>query len=268
MGEHDESSEDLLSLLGDMASFDDAQINEGYNNNKDEPKRKLPDWMSDPQKVEAEQIRIVQERRLKKEAFRAEAASLWAQKENYATWQELSSPPRSGRIICFDLETTGFGSDDSIIEIGGVELIDGYRTGVLFQSYAKSRGPIHPMAQVTHQITESVLKAAPPIEVCMTSFLDWVGNSPLVSHNISFDLRMLDQELARLGLSSFAQGHQVFCSLKYWRKCFPLRSATLNDLSAAFNVHKVVRRQTHGALVDSEILANCYIHLLHLVVNK
>jgi len=43
----------------------------------------------------------------------------------------------NGRIICFDLETTGFAIDDCIIEIGAVELIDGYRTGALFQSYVK-----------------------------------------------------------------------------------------------------------------------------------
>jgi DNA polymerase III epsilon subunit-like protein len=52
----------------------------------------------------------------------------------------LSEPLRSGRIIVFDLETTGFSSQtDSIIEIGAVEVIDCVRTGLLFQSYAQPR---------------------------------------------------------------------------------------------------------------------------------
>lgn len=54
-------------------------------------------------------------------------------------WEEVFEPPQQGRVICFDLETTGFSREDGIIEIGAVELIDGYRTGVLFQSYAKPR---------------------------------------------------------------------------------------------------------------------------------
>lgn len=47
---------------------------------------------------------------------------------------------QEGRVICFDVETTGFARTDSIIEIGAVELIDGIRTGCLFQSYIKNRG--------------------------------------------------------------------------------------------------------------------------------
>lgn len=44
-----------------------------------------------------------------------------------------------GRSICFDVETTGFARSDGCIEIGAVEMIDGFRTGVLFQSYIKPR---------------------------------------------------------------------------------------------------------------------------------
>jgi len=143
-------------------------------------------------------------------------------------------------------------------------LIDGYRTGALFQSYAKARVPIHPMAQAAHQISAEMLHSAPPIDLCIASFLEWVGASPLVSHNALFDMRLLAQELKRLNLDLAFKGHIVFCTLKYWRRLYPQRATTLDDMSAAFGVHKVVRRTIHGALVDAEILANCFMHLVRL----
>lgn len=180
-----------------------------------------------------------------------------------------------------------------------------------------SRGPIHPMAQAAHQISTEMLQSAPPIDFCISSFLEWVGTSPLVSHNTSyvvitrvsrcindlfrFDMRMLSQELQRLELDQAFRGHIAFCTLKYWRKLYPQRAGTLDDMSAIFGVHKVrtagylsevlastknrvvfqivwlsffthlianlfknvqvVRRNIHGALVDAEILANCFMRL-------
>jgi len=221
---------------------DDSQATQS-NESATKKSRGLPDWMKDPSEIIAQQDTHSSALRANKEAFRNAATSEWENKPE-SVWKEVHAPPHKGRVICFDLETTGFGSEDSIIEIGAVEMIDGYRTGVLFQSYAKPRGPIHPMAQAAHQITEAMLHTAPPIELCVASFLDW--------------------ELVRQSLDVKLSGHEVFCSLKYWRKLYPERAGTLNDMSAAFGVQRVVRRNVHGALVDAEILSNCFLHLLRL----
>jgi len=252
----------LAEILGDLSS-ESSTISPPLKK-----RGALPDWMRDPHEIAAEQDKISRELRAKKEEFRCAANKEWdgaSDTENTGKiWEEAFELPQQGRVICFDLETSGFSHEDSIIEIGAVELIDGYRTGVLFQSYAKPRVPIHPMAQAAHQISEATLQQAPPVEFCVASFLDWVGESPLVSHNASFDMRMLTQELEKLGLREKFSRHLVFCTLKYWRKKFPQRAGTLDDMSAMFGVSRVVRRSVHGALVDAEILACCYTHLLRL----
>eukprot|EP00026_Physarum_polycephalum_P012937 Phypoly_transcript_13288.p1 GENE.Phypoly_transcript_13288~~Phypoly_transcript_13288.p1 ORF type:complete len:272 (+),score=41.05 Phypoly_transcript_13288:225-1040(+) len=262
---------DLIGVLEAMEEETEMQMgeeNEGRENKTHN--RKLPDWMRDPHEVAEETVQRALAMQAMKKAFRDTAATECGINENEkyqdtgSRWIELEYPVHKGRVICFDLETTGFGNEDSIIEVGAVELIDGYRTGSLFQSYAKPRGKIHPMAQAAHEITESMLHNAPPIQIVMASFLDWIGTSPLVAHNLSFDLRMLNQELDRLDMGHFVTHHPAFCSLRYWRKLFPQRSGTLDDLSASFGVSRIIRRFTHGALVDSEVLAQCYAKLCKL----
>src|SRR5438876_558666 len=80
-----------------------------------------------------------------------------------------------------------------IIEIGAVEIVDGIRTGFLFQSYAKNTASIHPMAFEAHQISEEMLLHQESLETVLKRFLKWVGDSPLVAHNLKFDIRMLSQ---------------------------------------------------------------------------
>jgi len=265
------SSSDMMALLEDICDEDEVD-----DTSTAVPQRRLPDWMRDPKQVAAEQQRILQEQRIKKEAFRHEAMREWSvtpsptdddeMEVSIAGWVELSDPPRKGRMICFDLETTGFSKEDSIIEIAAVELIDGFRSGVLFQSYAKPRKWIHPMAFAAHQISDKMLQHAPPIQIALISFLEWVGTSPLVAHNLAFDLRMLRQEMERLGFV-MQNAHEVFCTMKYFRRLFPSRQYSLDAVSITFGVNQVVHRKLHGALVDSEILAQIYGHLVR-VTNK
>lgn len=96
-----------------------------------------------------------------------------------------------GRVVVFDLETSGFSAEDrylqqyffsllsnlcSIIEIGAVELIDGERTGSVFQSYAKALGPINPYAFAAHELSEEFLSHHPSIEKVCTNFVKWYAS--------------------------------------------------------------------------------------------
>jgi DNA polymerase-3 subunit epsilon len=120
----------------------------------------------------------------------------------------------TARLIAFDVETTGFATDDCIIEIGAVEILAGRQTGVQFHSFVNAVKRSHPLAQRVHSIPEEVLLASPPIEQVLLDFLNWVcinggpfskrecasdigqvGDSVLVAHNLAFDLRMLRQEV-------------------------------------------------------------------------
>ncbi|GAM28380.1 hypothetical protein SAMD00019534_115560 [Acytostelium subglobosum LB1] len=179
---------------------------------------------------------------------------------------EVEEPPVESRVVCFDLETSGFGPEDSIIEIGAVELINGCRTGLTFQSYAKPKNVIHPAAQEIHRLSSFLLQSSPPIEYVLASFLDFVGDSPLVAHNLAFDRRMLIQEMMRCKIPVKAE-QKCFCTMRYFRRMYRETNYSLDSVSQRLNINKLLLRRTHGALVDSEILAIVYNHLVSLPAN-
>lgn len=244
------SSEDRLRVVrGDQ--MERIEVGEMEEENK-EKKRKLPEWVDKDYELRQKEIEAerVAKYRQWKESLRASGdpnAKLPVQVEM------LQEFPATGRIICFDLETTGFGSDDNIIEIGAVELIDGCRTGALFQSYCQPLKAVHPMAQEAHGLSDSFLQSQPSLRTILTSFLRWIGTSPLVAHNASFDIRMLFQSLALCRISQ--PSLQVLCSLQYFRRMFPGLPYSLDSAAAYFKVSSEFHRKKHGALVDSEILA-------------
>lgn len=172
----------------------------------------------------------------------------------------LPEPIRRGRVIAFDLETTGFSTNDSIVEFGAVEIIDCVRTGLLFQSYAQPRTEIDPRAEALHGLNRTKLQKALPIQIVLASFLAWVGSSPLVAHNAVFDCRFLFVEMSRLNLT-FAKEMQVFCTQTYFRRKYPGRSYGLNDVALFLGLKVEERILHHTALVDAELLANVYIRL-------
>eukprot|EP01112_Ceratiomyxa_fruticulosa_P017476 TRINITY_DN5450_c0_g1_i1.p1 TRINITY_DN5450_c0_g1~~TRINITY_DN5450_c0_g1_i1.p1 ORF type:complete len:586 (-),score=157.07 TRINITY_DN5450_c0_g1_i1:92-1849(-) len=229
--------------------------------------RKLPDWMLDPLTVQRNEENEARQYREKKDKFKEESTlPLYSLLFSDHQCEEIEELP-TGRVICFDVETTGFGVDDSIIEIGAIEIVDGYRTGVVFQSYAQPRKPIHPMAFLAHQLSESMLyNSAPTLDFVIPNFLKFVGDSPLIAHNLHFDMRMLLLELERLNLH-ITPSHKLFCTMRYFRKKYPQRPYSLSALSIFFGIDQVIRRKTHGALVDSEILAQVYTRLLKLFSN-
>jgi DNA polymerase-3 subunit epsilon len=174
------------------------------------------------------------------------------------------------RVICFDVESTGFASTDGIIEIGAVEYIYGQRTGVLFQSYIKPTVPVNHHAAEVHGLTNMMLASAPPAKLVIPSFLSWVGSSPLVAHNARFDMRMLQQEANRLGLGDTLKEKPVFCTMRSYRKLYPGRPYALIDLyTALLGAERYASNSqicnpklpNHSAIVDCEILGEIFLKL-------
>eukprot|EP01132_Coremiostelium_polycephalum_P011138 gene11138-13643_t len=249
------------------------------NNDKDNDKnseRKLPTWMKRKNVTNADEDNFneiktkFESKRIKKDELLSNGETATTVNTNWLAslkgFVEVDKPITQGRVICFDLETSGFGPDDSIIEIGAVELIDGCRTGVIFQSYAQPKTAIHPLAEEIHQLSNFLLQTSPPIEVILASFMDWVGDSPLIAHNLAFDKRMLIQELIRTKIP-FNPDHKCFCTMKYFRKVYSGSNYSLDSVSQQLKINKILLRKTHGALVDSEILAIIYKHLMSLPAN-
>ena len=165
------------------------------------------------------------------------------------------------REIAFDTETTGFhhGGDDRITEIGCVELIDYLPTGRTFHAYVDPQRDIPPRVTEITGLTREFLTGKPLFKDVAQDFLDFIGDAPMVAHNADFDKGFVNAELRRANRETIPSDRFVD-TLVMARKQFPGSPATLDALCKRFDV-SLATRETHGALVDSELLAKVYLEL-------
>lgn len=180
------------------------------------------------------------------------------------------------REIVLDTETTGFDPEkgDRIVEIGAVELLNHMPTGNTYHQYINPERGMPDDAFGVHGIGpdlldsprppkdgEVTLKDKPVFKAVGQAFLDFIGNdSVLVIHNASFDMKFLNAELRWMGLPQIPM-NRSFDTLAMARKKFPGSPATLDALCRRFGIDNS-NRTLHGALLDSEILAEVYLELL------
>ena len=166
------------------------------------------------------------------------------------------------REIIFDTETTGLdASEDRVIEIGGVEMVDRFLTGRTFHVFINPGDRrVHPDAVAIHGITDERLKDEPPFADIADAFLEFVGDGRLVAHNANFDMGFVNAEMARLGRPAFPHD-RVLDTLSLARRKNPMGPNTLDALCKRFGVDNSARDK-HGALLDSELLAEVYIELI------
>ncbi|SCM69397.1 DNA polymerase III subunit epsilon [Donghicola eburneus] len=180
------------------------------------------------------------------------------------------------REIVLDTETTGFDPEkgDRIVEIGAVELLNHMPTGNTYHQYINPERGMPDEAFGVHGIGpdlldsprppkdgEVTLKDKPVFKAVGRSFWDFIGqDSILVIHNASFDMKFLNAELRWMGLPQIPM-ERSFDTLAMARKKFPGSPATLDALCRRFGIDNS-NRTLHGALLDSEILAEVYLELL------
>ncbi|WP_027256973.1 DNA polymerase III subunit epsilon [Leisingera aquimarina] len=179
------------------------------------------------------------------------------------------------REIVLDTETTGFDpfSGDRIVEIGAVELFNHMPTGKTYHEYINPERSMPAEAFSVHGIGPDLLEPPqkpepgavtlrdkPVFAKVGQSFLDFVQDSKLVIHNASFDMKFLNAELDWMGLPKLPMD-QALDTLAMARKRFPGSPATLDALCRRFNIDNT-NRTLHGALLDSEILADVYLELI------
>ncbi|MCX7338392.1 MAG: DNA polymerase III subunit epsilon [Alphaproteobacteria bacterium] len=166
------------------------------------------------------------------------------------------------REIILDTETTGLSPNDGhrIIEIGCVELFNCVPTGRTFQCYINPERDVPPQSTAITGLTTEFLKPFPVFSKVVDDFLDFIQDDQLVIHNAKFDLTFLNFELSRLGLAVLPQSRAVD-TLLIARQKFPGSPASLDALCKRFNVD-LGKRNKHGALLDSELLAIVYLELL------
>lgn len=166
------------------------------------------------------------------------------------------------REIVMDTETTGLEPDgsDRIVEIGGVELINHLPTGRTYHQYINPQRPMPREAFEIHGLGDDFLGDKPVFARIADDFLDFIGDAKLVIHNASFDMAFFNAELVRLGRPVLPMDRAID-TLELARQKFPGAQASLDALCKRFGVDNSARDR-HGALLDSELLAEVYLELL------
>ncbi len=166
------------------------------------------------------------------------------------------------REIVLDTETTGFDpeSGDRIVEIGAVELINHMPTGATFHEYINPERSMPQSAFEVHGLGDDFLRDKPVFAKVGQKFLDFVQDSTMVIHNAAFDMKFLNAELRWMKLPELPW-EQALDTLAIARKRFPGSPASLDALCRRFGIDNS-SRTLHGALLDSEILAEVYLELI------
>ncbi|MCB5364300.1 DNA polymerase III subunit epsilon [Pusillimonas sp. CC-YST705] len=165
------------------------------------------------------------------------------------------------RQIILDTETTGLDPADGhrIIEIAGVEMINRRLTGNHLHLYLNPDRDSDPEALAIHGLTTDFLKDHPRFEQVADQILDYVRGAEVIIHNAAFDLKFLNAELARIDKPAFRTAcAEVTDSLLYARELFPGKRNSLDALCERFGISNA-HRTLHGALLDSELLADVWL---------
>lgn len=167
------------------------------------------------------------------------------------------------REIVLDTETTGLDPFETpahrIVEIGAVELWNQVPTGNTYHQYINPERTMPAEAFAVHGIGDDFLADKPRFAEIAGAFLDFIGDARLVIHNASFDMRFLNAELQWAGLPALPDT-RALDTLMIARRRFPGSPASLDALCRRFGIDNS-NRTLHGALLDSEILADVYLEL-------
>ncbi|MGE5475286.1 MAG: DNA polymerase III subunit epsilon [Bacteroidales bacterium] len=166
------------------------------------------------------------------------------------------------REIVLDTETTGFDpiTGDRIVEIGCVELINHLPSGNVYHQYINPERHMPEEAFKVHGLSDEFLSDKPVFAEIVADFRKFIGDDPLVIHNAEFDMKFINAEFARLGFPALPMSRAID-TVVMARKKFPGSPANLDALCRRFEIDNS-NRTFHGALLDSELLAEVYLQLI------
>jgi DNA polymerase-3 subunit epsilon len=178
-----------------------------------------------------------------------------------ASFDDLGTPLFDVTFCVLDLETTGASpSDCSITEIGAVKVRGGEVIGT-FQTLVDPGRPIPPFITILTGITHAMVIQAPPIDEVLPAFLEFIGSSVIVGHNVAFDLRFLQADARRLGYPRLSNRVADTCALARRMVRSEVRNLRLATLAAHFRSPVT---PTHRALDD----ATATVHVFHALLER
>jgi DNA polymerase-3 subunit epsilon len=166
------------------------------------------------------------------------------------------------RQIVLDTETTGLSpaKGHRVIEIGCLELVNRRLTGREFHRFLNPDRDIDEGAERVHGISRADLEDAPRFAEVAEEFLIFIKEAELIIHNASFDVGFLEHELRLIkhAQPEITQHASVLDTLPLARKMHPGQRNSLDALCKRYDVD-ATKRDVHGALIDSELLAKVYL---------
>ena len=165
------------------------------------------------------------------------------------------------RQVVLDTETTGIDPKQGhrIIEIGCVEMVGRKLTNRHFHVYINPEREVEEEAFNVHGISNEFLADKPKFADVAKEFLEFIEGAELIIHNAPFDVGFIDHEFSMLGgFPNVADVCKVFDSLVYARRKHPGQKNNLDALCRRYGIDNS-HRELHGALLDSEILADVYL---------
>lgn len=167
------------------------------------------------------------------------------------------------RQIFLDTETTGLDpKEHRIIEIACLEMINRQFTGNHLHLYIDPERDIDEGAQAIHGITRDSLRGKPLFSAIADELFDFIQGAQIVAHNASFDINFLNREFAaiKINFEGLANHCDIFDTLKLARKLHPSQRNNLDALCKRYKVDNS-QRQLHGALMDTQLLAEVYLRM-------
>jgi len=164
------------------------------------------------------------------------------------------------RRIVVDTETTGLDPKQGhrIIELAAIEL-EGRKVSLRrFHRYLNPEREIEAGAVAVHGLTYERLQNEAKFGDIAASFLEFIEGAELIIHNAPFDMGFLNHELELLGLPSLENA--VLDTLKLAREMHPGKKNSLDALCGRYEIDNA-HRTLHGALLDTELLADVYFAL-------
>lgn len=165
------------------------------------------------------------------------------------------------RQVVLDTETTGLdiANDHRIIEIAGVELVNRKLTKNSYQIYLNPERAVGQSFKI-HGLTDDFLSDKPLFKDVYQDFLNFIKDSELLIHNAEFDIGFLNHELKLADLDIKIEDYvsKITDTLSIAREKHPGQRNSLEVLTDRYQITGY-DRSYHGALIDSEILADVYL---------
>ena len=174
-----------------------------------------------------------------------------------------NNPGSEGRAIVGDVETTGLDVDDGdkIVEIGMIEIFNMIPTGRRLHLHINPERDIPDEVVKIHGITNERVANCPTFPEVAQQVSDFIGGAKTIFHNAPFDTKFINTEFVMAGRQDLIiPDHAIVDSLKIFKDSHPTSPGSLDALCRRFGIDNS-KRELHGALLDSEILADVWLAL-------